>query len=97
MTFVINYSINGGRKCLTRDIVKNLQVLKGPARADNVVVYSVSEKPLPALQLPVCMMPNGSLVTGFQKRILPNGKVNPEIIFWERNGLRHGEFILPLS
>lgn len=33
--FVINYSINGGRKCLTRDIQKNLQVFKGPARADN--------------------------------------------------------------
>ena len=40
-------------------------------------------------------MPNGSLVAGFQKRILPNGQVNPEIIFWERNSLRHGEFDLP--
>jgi elongator complex protein 1 len=41
------------------------------------------------------MMPNGSLVTGFQRRILPNGKISPEIIFWERNGLRHGEFVMP--
>lgn len=65
MTFVINYSINGGRKCLTRDVSKNLLVMKGPARADNTVVFSVSEKPLPALQKPICMMPNGSLVTGF--------------------------------
>ena len=40
-------------------------------------------------------MPSGSLVTGFQKRILPNGCISPEIIFWERNGLRHGEFVLP--
>jgi len=40
-------------------------------------------------------MPNGSLVAGFQKRALPNGQVNPEIVFWERNGLRHGEFDLP--
>ena len=40
-------------------------------------------------------MPSGSLVTGFQKRVLPNGKISPEIIFWEKNGLRHGEFVLP--
>ena len=47
--FVINYSINGGRKCLTREVQKSLQVFKGPARADNAVVFSVSEKPVPAL------------------------------------------------
>ena len=40
-------------------------------------------------------MPNGSLVTGFSKKILPNGQISPEIVFWERNGLRHGEFTLP--
>ena len=40
-------------------------------------------------------MPNGSLVAGFQNRKLPNGQIQPEIIFWERNGLRHGEFVLP--
>jgi dipeptidyl aminopeptidase/acylaminoacyl peptidase len=32
--FVINYSINGGRKCLTRDLQRSLLVSKGPARAD---------------------------------------------------------------
>lgn len=41
------------------------------------------------------MMPSGSLVTGFQRRVLPNGSISPEIIFWEKNGLRHGEFTLP--
>lgn len=50
---------------MTRDVQKNLLVMKGPARADYQVVFSVSEKPLPALELPICMMPNGSLVTGF--------------------------------
>jgi hypothetical protein len=40
-------------------------------------------------------MPNGSLIAGFQNRRLPNGQANPEIIFWERNGLRHGQFTLP--
>jgi len=47
------------------------------------------------LELPVCFMPNGSLVAGFQRRVLPNGQLNPEIMLWERNGLRHGEFDLP--
>lgn len=69
--------------------------MKGPARADYQVVFSVSEKPNPALALPICMMPNGSLITGFMRRPLPNGKISPEIVFWERNGLRHGEFTLP--
>jgi len=27
-------------------------------------------------------------------RPLPNGQKNPEIVFWEKNGLRHGEFNL---
>ena len=40
-------------------------------------------------------MPNGSLVAGFSHRMLPNGQPLREIIFWERNGLRHGEFQLP--
>ena len=63
--FVINYRINGGRKCLTRDVKKNLKVVKGPARADNQAVFSVSEAPVKTLELPVCFMPNGSYVTGF--------------------------------
>jgi len=40
-------------------------------------------------------MPSGSLVAGFQKRPLPDDKVSKEIAFWEKNGLRHGEFVLP--
>ena len=42
-------------------------------------------------------MPSGSLVAGFSSRSLPNGQLSREIIFWERNGLRHGEFTLPYS
>ena len=41
------------------------------------------------------MMPSGSLVAGFNKKVLPNGSISPEIAFWEKNGLRHGEFQLP--
>jgi elongator complex protein 1 len=39
-------------------------------------------------------MPSGSLVAGYSKRTLSNGDTLREIIFWERNGLRHGEFTL---
>jgi elongator complex protein 1 len=41
-------------------------------------------------------MPSGSLVAGFQKRPVPGDqKVQKELAFWEKNGLRHGEFVLP--
>ena len=40
-------------------------------------------------------MPSGSLVTGFSLRALPNGQTSRELIFWEKNGLRHGEVTLP--
>lgn len=69
-----------------------MKVTKGPARADDKSVFSVSEKPVRHLQKQICFMPNGSLVAGFSQRLLPNGQVSREIIFWERNGLRHGEF-----
>jgi elongator complex protein 1 len=42
-------------------------------------------------------MPSGSLVAGFSIRQLPNNTFLREIVFWERNGLRHGEFQLPDS
>ncbi len=48
--FVVNYKINGGHKCLTRDLQNGLSVSKGPARADDKSVFSVSEKPVPSLQ-----------------------------------------------
>ena len=70
---MINYAINGGHKCLTRDVQNDLKVSKGPARADDKSVFSVSEKPLPHLQNPISFMPSGSLVAGFSYRALPNG------------------------
>ena len=71
-----------------------MSVSKGPARADDKSVFSISEKPVSSLQTPVSFMPSGSLVAGYSKRTLPNGETLREIIFWERNGLRHGEFTL---
>ena len=59
-------------------------------------MFSVSEKPLPNLKKPIDFMPSGSLVAGYSERTLPNGSVLKEIVFWERNGLRHGEFQLPI-
>jgi len=51
--FAVNYSINGGFKCLTRNI--RMEVIKGPARADKDTVdpkernvFSVSERPVSA-------------------------------------------------
>jgi elongator complex protein 1 len=55
----------------------------------------VSEKPLSNLQKPISFMPSGSFVAGFSQRALPNGSILREIILWERNGLRHGEFQMP--
>ena len=75
-------------KCLTRDLTSGLAVVKGPARADNNFVFSVSEKPVVGLQRPIAFMPNGSLTAGFL-----DGET-PQIILWEKNGLRHGEFSL---
>ena len=93
--FIVNYKINGGHKWLTRDVQQGLKVTKGPARADDKSVFSVSEKPINTLQKATCFMPSGSLVAGFSQRPLPNGQLVREIVFWERNGLRHGEFALP--
>ena len=92
--FQINYHINGGFKCLTWDIELGLKVQKGPARADNNTVFSVSEKPIEFLEKPICFMANGSHIAGYQER--PDGdKVVKEIALWEKIGLRHGTFILP--
>ena len=40
----------------------------------------------------VCYCPNGSLIAGFEKTIK-----GPKIIFWEKNGLRHGELNLDIQ
>ena len=65
---VINYKINGGRKCLIRDLKRNLKVVRG-LKVDNQTVVSVSKVPVLTLELPICFMPNGSYVTGFQRRV----------------------------
>ena len=77
---VINYRINGGRKCLTINVKKNRRVVR--ARADNQAVLSVSKAPVSTLELPVCFMPDGSCVTGFQRRQQIDGDFEPKIIFW---------------
>jgi elongator complex protein 1 len=97
--FSVNYIINGGVKCLTRDI--DMNIIKGPARADkeNVAeknVFSVSEKPISNMRLPIAMMPSGSLIAGFQIVPQNDSPAKHQIIFWEKNGLRHGEIDLPM-
>ena len=68
--------------------------MKGPARADDNTVFSVSEKPIASLEKPICFMANGSHIAGFQQRKVGD-KVIKEVALWEKNGLRHGEFVLP--
>ena len=70
-------------------------MIKGQARSDDKSVFSVSEKPLKHLEMPICFMPNGSVVAGFSCWKMANGELLREIIFWEKNGLRHGEFSMP--
>ena len=61
-----------------------MNVIKGPARADNFkdpkknVVISVSERPDSLMECPVSFMPNGSLISGIRDN---------KIILWEKNGL----------
>ena len=90
---VINYRTLVGRKCLTINVKKNRRVVR--ARTDNQAVMSVSKAPVPTLELPICFMPDGSCVTGFQRRQQMDGEFEPQIIFWKKNGLRNGEFDLP--
>ena len=40
----------------------------------------------------VCYQPNGSLIAGFEKSITFS-----KLIFWEKNGLRHGELNLDIE
>ena len=78
------FKINGGYKNLVRDS-NSLKIIKGPARADNKIVFSVAEAPLNYLSCNVAFIPNGSLIAFYDKK---KGK----IIFSEKNCLIHGEF-----
>lgn len=40
-------------------------------------------------------MPSGSLAAGYQRAPASDDTVENQIVFWEKNGLRHGEFTLP--
>jgi len=95
--FATSYTINDGIKCLTRDT--RMDIIKGPARADkgdkDINVRSVSEKPIKEMRLPIAMMPSGSLIAGFQITEVEGNESKNEIIFWEKNGLRHGQIELP--
>jgi hypothetical protein len=94
--FCVLYSINGGRKCLVRDTKFN--IVKGPARADNKVVFSTAEGVNQNLSNVVSWQPSGSLIAYFQEGVLwdESTRVNHSdragVLFSEKNCLRHGEF-----
>ena len=83
-TFSSIFRVNGGCKNLVRDS-STLKIIKGPARADNKIVFSVAEAPLENLACHVAFMPNGSLIAFYDK-------IKGKIIFSEKNCLIHGEF-----
>jgi len=93
------YGTPTGKKALTRDT--NLTVFKSVARADaeGGVVKSVSEKPVKVLETLAAYQPNGSLIAGVERSsVQVEGDKTVErvqVVFWEKNGLRHGEFNLP--
>ena len=93
------YEINGGRKCLVRDT--KLNVFKGPARADNKVVFSTAEGPVKNLSDVISWQPSGSLIAYFQQNTTmqsTNSSSNlAGVLFSEKNCLRHGELWIDLA
>ena len=49
--FATLYSINGGKKCIVRDT--KLVIFKGPARADDKVVFSMAENPVKSKKIKI--------------------------------------------
>ena len=86
--FGVSYTINEGVKCMVRN--NQLQLIKGPGRADDNIVFSVGEKPLKNLEPILSFMPSGSLIAFYDKE-------NFKIIFAEKNCLCHGEFNMVLD
>ena len=72
--FTTNYSLQNGRKSLTRDI--NLAVFKSAAKpdAEGGVVKSVSETPVANIQKPLAYQPNGGIIASFEKVTIGENK-----------------------
>jgi hypothetical protein len=76
---------------LTRSL-PNLDIYRSPSRADNISVFSAAEKPIKGVFPIMAFMPSASLAAGYQVRQTSDGNIVKEVIFWEKNGLLHGEF-----
>lgn len=72
------------------DNTENNSINKRTHRVYNrdAILQNTSE-PVPMLEHPLCWRPSGNLITSSQR--LPH---RHDIVFFERNGLRHGEFTL---
>lgn len=83
--FVVHYKLGEGSKCLVRDLKAN--IFKGPAKADNKIVFSLSEEIQSNYDISISWQYNGSLFAIFN---------NQEYIikFAEKNCLIHGEIKL---
>ncbi|BGP18516.1 hypothetical protein JCM10213_002969 [Rhodosporidiobolus nylandii] len=56
--------------------------------------HSSTSEPVPGLEGALAWMPSGEILASTQRRVLPSGEVDLQVVFFERNGLRRYEFQL---
>lgn len=85
-------AVNSVLEAQTGEGVRKRRVIRVYSREG--VLDSVSE-PIDGLEGALAWKPSGQLIAGIQRREDQEGRI--EVVFFERNGLRHGEFPLRLS
>ena len=92
-----NFAIEGGRKSLTRDCELNLFRSAAKSDPEGGFVESIAEKPVQNLKGAHHWQPNAKFIVGWDRKPIKDipEKYSTRIIFWEKNGLRHYEFLLP--
>lgn len=97
--FSISYELDGkGRKAVTKDL--NLTSFVSPAKSDpeGGLVQCVADKPWPQMKKPLAWQPNGGLIASVEENVVQeDGKPVNRVILWEKNCLRHGEFVVTLD
>ncbi|CAK57494.1 unnamed protein product (macronuclear) [Paramecium tetraurelia] len=80
--FSLNYAVQDGRICETYDV--QLEKFRSPSKSDpeGGLVQAIFEKPRNLVNT-VSWQPNSQFIAGIQEK---------QVIFWEKNGLRHLEF-----
>jgi elongator complex protein 1 len=95
--FILNYRTVNGHKAVTRDLMMSAFI--SPAKSDPTeegLVQSVSEKGREKMSGLVAWQPSGSIAAATDY-VLEGERKKQRVIFWEKNGLRHLQFELPLN